>query len=488
MSWNVTETNSNIENTKMFTKNLNNKNYVALVNSVYEAKAHKSVQEIWAIVVQEKLNFMYTTENNKSICAGNCIFNMLQMEEKTQVTRAVVRGLRSDFNSKQINKDQIMDEDLELGMKMFAFMIYCPWVNSPPKCISGSKDCITCVKTRISLDGWPADHIEKERMWQYSYLLELLSHQTDGTLIQSLATLFGDNTVHTGLDVKQNLFKLKSFYDVMYNMLNCTYGKVTVALSSLRELTNTSTVPYPEQFISTIDKCINLTDPNCSDLRKLADVAYQPEYEEMSNHPVHLKGQYSQLFPSALIPYCSFGTDMFELGEMMDNFTQPICTAFTPTLHNGQTCYELDTDRIKEPTRPANNSGLVLLLDIGMERSVTVRNKEKEAKGKPLNNIGNFVLGEELSNVAGGSGLVYVHTLQPYTFKLSHDTNLILTSVKAMTGTENCLALPDIKKDCSVEPFERCKINQFVTNSQSKCNCFPYGHSFIRGNRTYKVS
>ena len=74
------------------------------------------------------------------------------------------------------------------------------------------------------------------------------------------------------------------------------------------------------------------------------------------------------------------------------------------------------------------------------------------------------------------SGLVYVHTLEPYTFQLKNDTNLILTSLKAMTGTENFLALPDSKKDCSVETFERCKIQQFVNKLDNECNCVPYGY------------
>ena len=259
MSWNITETRVSLGKTNMFTKNRNNQNYVALVNCVYEAKTLKSIQEIWAIVAREKLNFMYTKKKPDLKCASYCRRNILEPEMQYQLTISVIRALNLNFNNGPIYEEKIADEDLELGIKMFAFMIYCPWVNSPPKCISGSKGCIPCVETRNgkSFDGWPVDDIEKEGMDLYTYLMELLSHQTDGTLVQSLATFFGDNTVHMGLNEKPNLFRLKSFYNVMYNMLNCTYGKVTVALSSLSELTNTSTVPYPEQFVSTIDKCIN---------------------------------------------------------------------------------------------------------------------------------------------------------------------------------------------------------------------------------------
>ena len=207
----------------------------------------------------------------------------------------------------------------------------------------------------------------------------------------------------------------------------------------------------------------------------------------MSTNPVHLKGKYGQLFPSSLIPYCSFATDMLDLGEKMDNFTYPICTAFKPILHNGQNCYELDTDRIKKSLMPVKNGGLVMLLDIGKERSVTVRKNREQALGKPKSN-NELVLGKDLYGDAMSSGLVYVHTLEPYTFQIRNDTNLILTSLKAMTGTENFLALPDSKKDCSVETFERCKIQQFVNKLDNECNCVPYGHEIIRGNRTLQVT
>ena len=214
--------------------------------------------------------------------------------------------------------------------------------------------------------------------------------------------------------------------------------------------------------------------------------AYLPEYEKMSTYPAHLMSKQGQLLPSALIPYCSFSTKMLDLGERVENFTYPLCTAFTPTLHNGQVCYELDTDKIKNAITPANNGGLVLLLDMGKERSVTVRKKYTEDQHERRSDD-KLVLGKDLSLGQVDTGQLYIHTLQPYTFQLHHDTNFVLTSLKAMTGTNNFLALSNGKKGCSVEPFEQCKVTQLRKISDSKCECVHYGHGVIRGNRKYKV-
>ena len=84
------------------------------------------------------------------------------------------------------------------------------------------------------------------------------------------------------------------------------------------------------------------------------------------------------------------------------------------------------------------------------------------------------------------NGEIYIHTIQPVTGFLDHDTIYILTSIKAMSGSENFLALPDEKKRCSVQSFEECRQQQFIKNN-AKCGCTPYGHGVVMGNITNQV-
>ena len=196
----------------------------------------------------------------------------------------------------------------------------------------------------------------------------------------------------------------------------------------------------------------------------------------MSNHPVHLLSMNKKLMPSALIPYCSFSNDLLSLGQKLNNFSFPVCTAFKPTLLDGQLCYQLDTNRIKNQTKPTQDGGLVLLLDVSKERSFDIRLKTNDYD-IPSNTELYFTKGnhEEQQLLPN----IYISTIHPSRIYLGEDTRIVLTSIKEMTGTANFLALPTDKKHCSVDDLTQCELEEFLLNNAKYCNCIPYGHEYV---------
>ena len=93
----------------------------------------------------------------------------------------------------------------------------------------------------------------------------------------------------------------------------------------------------------------------------------------MSNHPVHImtEDQHS-ISPSAFIPFCSFGGDMSVMGKTIDNFNIPVCDKFRPTFLDGQLCYQLDTNELRNKVdkKEMASQGIVMLLDYNFDRMV----------------------------------------------------------------------------------------------------------------------
>ena len=230
-----------------------------------------------------------------------------------------------------------------------------------------------------------------------------------------------------------------------------------------------------------VDKCLTMEGLYCHD--QMQEV-YEPNIEELSSHPVHLVNSCGQVMPSAFSPYCWFGTEMENLGTLMENFTYPVCNAFTPVLMEGKLCYELDTDKIKESAKPGSANGLVLLLDVSLDRSVIVKQSIKpilpmvEIKSKHITKL--VIKKKRSASNIGPS--IYIHTVQPFKFDrmtTQEDQQYTMTSLKHMTGTENFLALPDKNKKCRITLLQECKQQQFVETLQRKCGCVPYGLGII---------
>ena len=95
-------------------------------------------------------------------------------------------------------------------------------------------------------------------------------------------------------------------------------------------------------------------------------------------HPVHILDAFNSVTPSAFIPFCSFGGNMSVLGKKIDQFPVPVCNKFVKTTLNGQVCYSIDVNELKQSirfNRTTHKIGLNLYLDYNQEKqTLEVRN------------------------------------------------------------------------------------------------------------------
>ena len=279
-----------------------------------------------------------------------------------------------------------------------------------------------------------------------------------------------------------------NFFDAVVGTLNLTVGKVVVAKTARSKLSYLRSLSFLKKIA---DMCIIDDNQACYD--QLKEV-YKPNMEELSSHPVHLLSQDYNLMPSALIPYCAFGIEMKNLGAKINNFSRPLCTAFSPALLEGELCYELDIDKIGGQVSRGLYGGLVLLLDVTLDRSIGVGKNKDFTVNLPITQSRQYSTQLEIEKRSTSETLTmeptfYVHTIQPFSFVPNNlDFNqYIMTSIKHMVGSDNFLALPDDKKHCSTTSSERCKQERFLEDLDKICGCIPFGNTLIEDKISNKV-
>ena len=96
----------------------------------------------------------------------------------------------------------------------------------------------------------------------------------------------------------------------------------------------------------------------------------------LASHPAHLvRKDDSTASPSALIPFCSFNSDI--KGKVMSKFSFPVCDLFDPVVLDGKLCYQMDMAKKLPKENTVQGNGLVLIIDANKERSVSKRIERK---------------------------------------------------------------------------------------------------------------
>ena len=119
----------------------------------------------------------------------------------------------------------------------------------------------------------------------------------------------------------------------------------------------------------------------------ISDIYY---VKTVTHHPVHIKDENGNLFPSALIPFCEFGNNPFSMGYLIPGFKQPVCDSFKAKIRAGQLCYEVDANLYvsNRPTDDKYNiqsslkSGLKLVLDFNEDRQIKEKLMDVEKQMK----------------------------------------------------------------------------------------------------------
>ena len=182
----------------------------------------------------------------------------------------------------------------------------------------------------------------------------------------------------------------------------------------------------------------------------------------MINNPPHILNKEGKVMPSALIPFCTFNSDM--KGKVMSNVSFPVCDLFEPVVHDGKLCYQMDMTKKMSEEKTVQGDGLTLLLDANIEKSV-VRLAERNEKNNPTAlDLKEYHL--ETIKLAE----VNIGTLAPYS--AFGPGNYILSAVKQMSATEGFLSMSKKKRECEKEKFEACQKRLFQEGVK-ECGCTP---------------
>ena len=95
-----------------------------------------------------------------------------------------------------------------------------------------------------------------------------------------------------------------------------------------------------------------------------------PFIHSISNHPVHMLDKNNNISPSAFIPFCSLAGNMSIVGAHMQGFDIPVCDIFRPTVLDGQLCYQVDLNPLKNQINPKQlkSHGFSFLMDYNRHR------------------------------------------------------------------------------------------------------------------------
>ena len=194
--------------------------------------------------------------------------------------------------------------------------------------------------------------------------------------------------------------------------------------------------------------------------------------DEVSLHPAHLIDSSGSLTPGALIPFCSFQTNMNMLGEMKEGLNFTACNKFQPIVLEGQLCYSLNLTSIDTwKTKKGKGVGLVIIIDIGVQNAETLL----------IQDFNKNPLAFAPSGVDAGSSRIYLNTLSSFTDYRAG--SYAMNALKKMTGTESFLKQADKEKKCRIGTLEDCETKSFIDRVQKKCGCVPWALSSALGTK-----
>ena len=177
------------------------------------------------------------------------------------------------------------------------------------------------------------------------------------------------------------------------------------------------------------------------------------------SHPPHLTSTWS----SAFIPFCAFKTNLniSENPLTLPGLTFPLCSAFSPTILEGQLCYELE---LNQPSGQGRRNQLMFVLDYNQDRSLQISSEEEKAVDE---RVSKWTMGFD-DAVQSLQAKVHIGTLSPFT----HFGGGIftITDVNRMRSTDAFLEMPLAQRNCEVDLYEDCRTRKLLAD----CNCVPW--------------
>ena len=181
------------------------------------------------------------------------------------------------------------------------------------------------------------------------------------------------------------------------------------------------------------------------------------------SNPPHLT---SKSWSSAFIPFCAYKTDLniSKNPLVLPGITFPLCSAFLPTILEGQLCYELN---LNTRSGQGRRNQLTVVLDYNEDRSLQISAEEEKATNFHFSK-GTLDFEDAVQSVQGISAKVHIGTLSPYT----HFGGGIytMTSVKNVRATDSFLEMPLTQRNCKIDSYEGCRTRKLL----AECECVPW--------------
>ena len=177
------------------------------------------------------------------------------------------------------------------------------------------------------------------------------------------------------------------------------------------------------------------------------------------SHPPHL--DLNSRVTSALIPFCGFKTSMVfsESTTWLPDISYPICSAFKPTILEGQLCYKIE---VNATSGQGKRNQLMLLLDYSEDRSIYApMNQAIDNDHSKLDSLNM----DDREDIDSKEAKIHIGTLS--SFKGFGGGTYKMTVVKEMTVTDDFLKMPLVDRKCDIEPFEECRTRKLG----EVCNC-----------------
>ena len=140
----------------------------------------------------------------------------------------------------------------------------------------------------------------------------------------------------------------------------------------------------------------------------------------------------------------------------------PLCSAFQPTILDGQRCYKLE---LNDSSGKGKDNELMFLLDYQEDLALQLPSL------KEVHVNSSKILEVDLSPWVGldkEEAKIHINTISPYkdfgggTFKM--------VSVKRMSAKKDFLQMPLEDRECEVEQFEDCRTRRLL----EECKCVPW--------------
>ena len=139
---------------------------------------------------------------------------------------------------------------------------------------------------------------------------------------------------------------------------------------------------------------------------------------------------------------------MARLGQTRHDFPFPVCSQFQPTVLDGELCYSMKADALKEgKSQPGKPNSLLLILDTGIS-------KEEEYELTTENHPGMYIDSLNLDTEPTSKNPIKINIGTLASFSDHRVGSYSLQSLKKITGTESYMARSHQK--CQLEAFETC--------------------------------